>query len=84
MLGSQEVPFDKRPIYAYTLSRLKAAGEQRREKLRAAGVPTTPFVPQWQEVTDPEVKKFISRVPRFGTSAAPEQSQEQTAMDTTV
>jgi len=81
MLGAQDVPFEKRPVYAYTLSRLKAAGAQRRERLRGAGVAVAAFVPQWHEVADPEVRKYISRVPSFGTAGA---AGEDTAMDTAV
>jgi len=76
LLGAKDVPFEKRPLYAYTLARLGAAGARRRQRLGAA-----PFVPQWQEVTDPEVARFISRVPRFGSAPA---AGEDTAMDTTV
>ncbi len=72
MLGHEELPFEKRPIYAYTLARLKAAETRRQEKLRAAGRPAAVFVPRWEEVQDPEVRKFIARVPKFGGGGVPE------------
>ncbi|CAK7234509.1 hypothetical protein SBRCBS47491_008972 [Sporothrix bragantina] len=62
----------QRPLFAYTMDRLKAAGEaQRRQEAATANegnaVSTTipPFEPQWDEIDDPEVRKFITRVPRF-------------------
>jgi DnaJ homolog subfamily C member 17 len=79
MLGGDEVPFTKRPIYAYTLARMKAAGARRRERLQAEGKPAPDFVPRWQEVTDPEVKKFIARVPVFGPPPAAEDVEMETA-----
>ncbi|CAK7567778.1 MAG: hypothetical protein SEPTF4163_005747 [Sporothrix epigloea] len=62
------------PLYAFTMNRLKKAGEAQR--LREANVPH--FEMQWDEVKDPEVKKFITRVPRF---VQPKRSKDAT-MDT--
>ncbi|TPX18517.1 uncharacterized protein E0L32_011555 [Thyridium curvatum] len=72
LLGSQATPFDKRPIYTYTIARMKAAEAGRQEKLASQGTPAQPFVPQWDEVKDPEVRRFISRVPKFGAPPASE------------
>ncbi|CAK7203418.1 hypothetical protein SEUCBS139899_006152 [Sporothrix eucalyptigena] len=67
----------QRPLFAYTMDRLKAVGEAQRQREAAAAnggntASTTvpPFEPQWDEIDDPDVKKFITRVPRFAPAQA--------------
>lgn len=61
----------QRPLFAYTMDRLKAAGAAQRQQ--AAGDASTtvpPFELQWEEIDDPEVRKFITRVPKFAPAAS--------------
>ncbi|CAK7275103.1 hypothetical protein SEPCBS57363_006508 [Sporothrix epigloea] len=62
------------PLYAFTMNRLKKAGEAQLQR----GANVSHFDMQWDEVEDPEVKKFITRVPRF---VQPKRSKDAT-MDT--
>ncbi|CAK7242612.1 MAG: hypothetical protein STHCBS139747_004108 [Sporothrix thermara] len=79
----------QRPLFAYTLDRLKAAGEaQRRQEAAAANggdVASTavpPFMPQWDEIDDAEVRKFITRVPRFAPAQTQTSKTGDVSMDT--
>ncbi|ERS99687.1 hypothetical protein HMPREF1624_03050 [Sporothrix schenckii ATCC 58251] len=72
----------QRPLFAYTMDRLKAAGTaQRRHAAGDASTTVTPFEPQWEEIDDPEVRKFITRVPKF-PAAAPSARTGHVPMDT--
>ncbi|KIH91916.1 cell cycle control protein [Sporothrix brasiliensis 5110] len=73
----------QRPLFAYTMDRLKAAGTaQRRHAARDASATVTPFEPEWEEIDDPEVRKFITRVPKFPAAAAPSARTGHVPMDT--
>ncbi len=53
------VPIQQRPLFAYTMDRLRTAGAAQ----RPADAP--PFTAQWDDVDDADVRQFITRVPRF-------------------
>lgn len=74
----------QRPLFAYTMDRLKTAGAAQRQK--AAGDASTtlpPFEPQWEEIDDPEVRNFITRVPKFAPAASSTRTGD-VPMDTAV
>lgn len=61
----------QRPLFAYTMDRLKAAGAAQRQHVAGdASTTVPPFELQWEGIDDPEVRKFITRVPRFGQAAS--------------
>ncbi|CAK7215450.1 hypothetical protein SCUCBS95973_002477 [Sporothrix curviconia] len=62
----------QRPLFAYTMDRLRKAGEAQRRQAAAtasggdaASTAVPPFEPQWDEIDDPEVRQFVTRVPSF-------------------
>ncbi|CAK7274319.1 hypothetical protein SEPCBS119000_006108 [Sporothrix epigloea] len=66
----------QRPLYAFTMNRLKEAGEA--QQRQQPSVP--PLGIQWEEIDDPEVRKFITRVPRF--ASVPASRTKDAAMNT--
>ncbi|KAL1903572.1 hypothetical protein Sste5346_000200 [Sporothrix stenoceras] len=61
----------QRPLFGYTLDRLRTAGAAQRQKAAGnASATVQPFEPQWEEIDDPEVRTFITRVPKFAPAAS--------------